>query len=232
LGTPEFVGAGAGQRVTPDHGDADGSVQVMLADEHGLLATFRFADGLRPDAAAAVADLRAMGLKVMLLSGDRPITADHVARALSIDSAEGGLLPEDKLARIKALQAQGAIVAMVGDGINDAPVLAGAQVSIAMGTGTQLAQSAADMVLLSETVTSVACAVRMARRTLTIIRENLAWAATYNAVALPLAASGWVAPWMAALGMSVSSLLVVVNALRLTTPTPQGEAGADDRRAS
>lgn len=225
VGNPDFV-AGLGGRTEPDGDHPEGLTQIVLGDEDGPLARFALADRVRPDAAATVEALRRLGLEVALLSGDSPVIAARVGAELGIVDARGGLLPADKLARIRQLQGQGAVVAMVGDGVNDAPVLAGAQVSIAMGSGTQLAHASADMVLLSERLGRLRDGVVVARRTLAIIRQNIAWAILYNAVALPLAAVGWVAPWMAAIGMSVSSLVVVVNALRLT----QGEATPPSRR--
>lgn len=222
VGKPEFVASLS--NISPsDIGKTDPiATCVALGDEQGPLALLQLADKLRPDARETVNSLQAMGLQVLLLSGDRPDAVDHIARQVSIQKAEGGLLPEDKLNRIRALQAQGAIVAMVGDGINDAPVLAASQVSLAMGGGTQLAQASADMILLSEKLDHLVQGIRMARRTFTVIRQNLAWAIAYNLVALPLAAGGWIAPWMAAIGMSLSSLLVVVNALRLKKTATEG----------
>lgn len=191
------------------------STWVVLGDEREPLAWLQLADTLRPQAAESVAALRVLGLEVLLFSGDQPRVVEHIARELGIAQAAGGLLPAQKLERIQVLQRQGAVVAMVGDGVNDAPVLAAAQVSLAMGSGTAVAQTTADMILLSENLNIVPQGVTVARRTLGIIRENLAWAVAYNLVALPLAAAGWILPWMAALGMSLSSLLVVANALRL-----------------
>lgn len=215
LGTGDYVGALRGA-VTPSPQPRESTATwVALGDTQGVLAWFALADTLRPDAAATVAALKARGLEVRLLSGDQPASVAAVARQLGIIHAEGGLLPAAKLARINALQQHGAVVAMVGDGINDAPVLAAAQVSIAMGSGTAMAQTAADMVLISAKLETLVAGVATARRTLTIIRQNIGWAIGYNVIALPLAASGWIAPWMAALGMSLSSLLVVGNALRL-----------------
>ncbi len=188
---------------------------VVLGSEQGVLAHFRFSDHLREGAEVAIQRLRQLGLKVELLSGDESGAVKAVAEALRIDQFQARCRPQDKLARIQSLQAAGAVVAMIGDGVNDAPVLAAAQVSLAMGGGTQLAHANADMVLLSEQLPHLVDAIRTSRRTLRVIRQNLAWALVYNLIALPLAAAGWIAPWMAAIGMSSSSLVVVLNALRL-----------------
>ncbi|VAW77311.1 Type cbb3 cytochrome oxidase biogenesis protein CcoI; Copper-translocating P-type ATPase [hydrothermal vent metagenome] len=196
----------------PDQALPDG---VVLGDENGLLAHFLFTDPIREQAHEALNQLRGLGLEIELLSGDENLAVQQVASSLQIAHAKARCRPEDKLARIRALQGKGAIVAMVGDGVNDAPVLAAAQVSVAMGGGTQLAHASADMVLLSEQLIHLADAVRTSRRTLQVIRQNLVWALGYNLLAIPLAASGQIAPWMAAIGMSASSLVVVVNALRL-----------------
>jgi len=191
------------------------STPAVLSDGEQVLAVFYFRDQLRSDARQTIADLVKLGCKVSLLSGDRQSVVKQVADSLGIVHATGEMSPDDKLSYVKKLQAEGDVVAMVGDGINDAPVLAAAQVSIAMGSGTQIAQASADMVLLSEQLTQLASAIHHARKTLRVIRENLSWALVYNLIALPLAAMGWVAPWMAAIGMSASSLVVVLNALRL-----------------
>jgi Cu2+-exporting ATPase len=215
IGRAEFA-AGLSAAPFVDRSDLDAaSTWVALGDESGLLAWLQLADSPRSDAAAAVAALRNRGLTVELLSGDRPEAVAHVAAGLAIADAVGGMSPQDKLDRLRDLQGQGKVVAMVGDGVNDAPVLAAAQVSLAMGSGTQLAHATADMVLLSGRLEHLVQGVDMARKTLTIMRENFAWAIGYNLIALPLAAGGWLTPWMSALGMSFSSLLVVVNALRL-----------------
>ncbi|HKJ77845.1 MAG TPA: HAD-IC family P-type ATPase [Gammaproteobacteria bacterium] len=236
VGSPAFVADLGGIDITAPVGSG---TEVWLGDETGLIARLRLVDELRPEAPAALAALRRAGLRVELLSGDAPAEVARVAGSLGLVAAggdpgkvaHGGQRPEDKLARIRALQAGGAIVAMVGDGVNDAPVLAGADVSLAMGGGTQLAQASADMILLSENLSHLAVGVRTARRTLGVIRQNLGWAVLYNVVAVPLAAAGHVAPWMAAIGMSASSLLVVLNALRLTRvsgPAATGVGGTED----
>ncbi len=220
IGNRHFVCALSGADLPAAAGDRP-ATEVVLGDEAGVLAVFHLADRLRPEAIDAVKALQQLGLQVQLLSGDQPPAVRAVAAELGIAEAHGAMLPADKLEHIRTLQRQGAVVAMVGDGVNDAPVLAGAQVSLAMGGGTQLAHASADMVLLSERLDHLPEGVRTARRTLMVVRENLAWAVLYNVIAIPLAAAGDVAPWMAAIGMSASSLLVVLNALRLAAPRRQ-----------
>jgi Cu2+-exporting ATPase len=218
LGTPGFVSAETGH-LLPEavltRLRAGGRTVVLLAGTAGIAAAFVLEDTLRPGAAAMIGDLKAAGAKVVLLTGDHEQAARSLAAAVGIDDIAWDQKPADKLERVRALQAGGAVVAMVGDGVNDAPVLAQAQVSVAMGSGTQLAAATADMILLSEQLETLAVGVAKARRTLAVIRQNLFWAVGYNLLALPAAAMGLVAPWAAAIGMSASSLLVVTNALRL-----------------
>jgi P-type Cu2+ transporter len=217
LGSPEFVVALCGQTL-PDTAVqwlASGDTVVALGDGQGWLAFFCLSDRPREGALAALAALKALGVALSTMSGDAPATVAKVATDLGIPSAQGGMSPEDKHAAIRRLQDSGALVAMVGDGVNDAPVLAQAHVSIAMGGGTDLARSQGDVVLLSDDLRHLAVGVDAARRTLRVIRQNLAWAFVYNLAAIPLAMFGWITPWMAGIGMSASSLLVVLNALRL-----------------
>ncbi len=217
LGRLDYVRAGHGTPLPSlalpllDGGDT----VVALADETGWIALFRIGDELRPEGVAMVAELRAGGRQVTLLTGDTAATATRVARALGIDEVVADASPQAKHDYVRRLQAQGAVVAMVGDGVNDAPVLAQAQVSVAMGGGSQLARTQADLVLLSENLDHLARGVAVARRSLRVIRQNLLWSFAYNLVALPLAMAGYVTPWMAGIGMSGSSLLVVANSLRL-----------------
>lgn len=212
---------GAPTYVAPDREEPLGAglTAVGLADEDGLIAWFGLGDELRPQAMELVQRLRRMGMRLHLYSGDRPQNVLTLARELGIEDARGGMLPEDKLAAVKALQDEGRVVVMTGDGVNDAPVLAQAQVSVAVDQGAEAAQAAADMVLLSSELLRLADGVEMARKTRTVIRQNLTWSAAYNLLALPAAAMGYVTPWLAGIGMSLSSLLVVLNALRLAKPT-------------
>jgi Cu2+-exporting ATPase len=202
----------------------DGGITVLLADANTLHAAIVLRDEIRPDARATVAALRESGKQVILMSGDHRSSVGQVAGAVGIESFLAGMKPQDKLERVQALQREGAIVAMVGDGINDAPVLAAADVSIAMHGAAHISHASADMVLLSEQLFPLADGLRIARRAMRIVRQNLGWALAYNLIALPAAALGYVAPWMAAIGMSSSSLLVVLNALRLTRRRPRRDS--------
>jgi Cu2+-exporting ATPase len=188
--------------------------EVVLADESEVLCRFFLHDHPRKDAQDLIAALISQA-KVSLLSGDKSGVVNRVALDLGITAAEGRLSPDDKLARVKAMQARGDVVVMVGDGVNDAPVLGVADVSVAMGTAASLTQVRADLILMSDQLQSLGFAISIARRTRSVIGQNLLWALVYNLCAVPAAAMGYVSPWMAAVGMSASSLLVVANALRL-----------------
>ena len=217
LGQPDYVLALHGEPLPPsaDALLAGGDTVVALGDESGWMALFRLGDELRPEAAAMVAALQAQGRQVILLSGDAAPAVQRVAQALAIDEVVAGASPQAKHDFVRQLQDSGAVVAMIGDGVNDAPVLAQAQVSVAMGGGAQLARTQADLVLLSENLDHLRRGVLVARRSLAVIRQNLLWSFAYNAVALPLAMGGYITPWMAGIGMSGSSLLVVLNSMRL-----------------
>ena len=216
LGRPEFVMA---PHRTPaplqDPALPPGSSVAMLGDESRCLALFVFGDELRPDASEFIEALRRAGKRVHLLSGDRDGTVGQIAAALGIDAATANASPQTKLAYVQALQRQGRVVAMIGDGVNDAPVLAQASVSIAMSDGAWMSQRQADAVLLSGRLSDLNAAFATSTRALAVIRENLFWAVAYNLTAVPLAALGMVTPWMAGIGMSASSLVVILNSLRL-----------------
>ena len=194
--------------------------QAHLADEQGWMATFEMEEGLRDDAVQAVAELRALGIRTWLLSGDRREAAERVAGLVGVDGTMAEASPERKLEELMALQSQGWRVAMVGDGLNDGPVLARADVSFALGHGAPLAQAQSDFVIQGGQVMDVVASLRLARDTMRVVRQNLIWAALYNAVSVPLALVGWMPPWLAGLGMALSSLLVIVNALRLASRVP------------
>ncbi|TAM47546.1 MAG: cadmium-translocating P-type ATPase [Gammaproteobacteria bacterium] len=218
IGTPAFVRERA-------HGAVDekllaslraaGGTVVVLANRKGPLAAFVLGDTLRPEARALVDTLKARGRHVLLLTGDHEQAARRVGKELGIDDIAWELSPADKLARVSALQERGAVVAMVGDGVNDAPVLARASVSIAIGGAADVAAASADMILLAPRLDALRTGLDAAGRTLSVVRQNLAWAVAYNFIAVPAAVLGYVTPWLAALGMSLSSLLVVANSLRL-----------------
>ena len=188
---------------------------LLLGDQQQPLCWFRLSDQLRPDAKAMLTDLERLGMQIELLSGDQQGSVASIAEELGIVNYHASATPEMKLERIHQLQAEGKQVIMVGDGVNDVPVLAGAQVSIAMGDATDLAKTTADTLLLSSRLTRIPQAIRKARATRVTIAQNLSISLGYNLMALPAASMGLIPPWMAALGMTTSSLVVVFNALRL-----------------
>jgi Cu2+-exporting ATPase len=214
MGSAAFV-AGLHRRARPIAWLDSHDTQVWLGDERGWLAVLRLGDAVRPEARAALERLRGMGLRIHLLSGDEPAVAQRVAADLGIEQVTARASPAHKQQYVRELQRRGARVAMVGDGINDAPVLAQADVSIAMGGGADLAQVRGDAVLLSDSLADLARGVQLARRARGVIRQNLGWALAYNLVVIPLAFAGLVTPLAAGIGMSASSLAVVANALRL-----------------
>ena len=185
-------------------------------DSHGWLATFELQEELRPHALEVVSALAQAGVQVHMLSGDSSGAVARVAAQAGIVHVQGGCMPEDKLAYLHKLQAQGRVVAMVGDGFNDTPVLAASHVAFAMGAQAPLAQAHADFVVLGSQLMGVLRATLLARRTQRVVRQNLFWALLYNAVCVPLAVMGYLPAWLAGLGMAVSSLVVVLNALRLS----------------
>ena len=218
LGSRAFVSEWA---PLPDDAASGASSEVWLAARDGVLARFELRDALRADAAQTVARLRADGLRVHLLSGDHADAVAAVAGALGVEHTCAAASPTGKLDYVRTLQRDGGRVLMVGDGINDAPVLAAADVSIAVGHATALARTSADAVLLSPQLDMVGRLLGLARRTRRVVLQNLGWATAYNLTAIPAAALGYVPPWLAAVGMSASSLLVVGNALRLRLAAPR-----------
>ncbi len=225
IGAPDFVAALAGPMPDPLAAFAAGvaatTTLVALGDARGWQALFALADTMREDAAAAIGDLHRMGITTMVLSGDRRANVDAVAQALGIADGRAELTPEAKREAIVAMQRAGAVVAMVGDGVNDAPALAQAQVSFSLSNAAPLAQWTADVVVLSDRIGLVPATLRDARRAMRILHQNFGWAIAYNALAIPAAAMGWVTPLLAAAGMAASSLVVVGNALRLAA-APSG----------
>lgn len=216
IGSPGYVAGIAGAPLPAEMlFIADDVTVVALGDAGGWIALFTFGAAPRPHARGVARALEARGLTVCLLSGDRRETTGHVARDLGIGRFLGGATPRSKLDFVRALQERGAVVAVVGSDVNDAPLLAQAQVSVATDGGAELAHAAADLVLLSGDLDRLLEAVDIARGTMRVIRQNLAWTAAYNALALPLAVAGLVTPLAAGAAMALSSLAVVLNALRL-----------------
>jgi Cu2+-exporting ATPase len=219
LGRSDF--ALAGKPLAREFEDA-----VLLADDRGPIAAFRMAERLRPETCAAIEALQARGVTVLIASGDAPAKVAAIAARLNIVAWRARLLPAEKLAWLTELRAADARVLAVGDGINDAPVLAGADVAIALADGAELTQASSDIVLKGGRLDAIATARDIAQRALGIVRQNQRWALYYNFSAVPLAALGFVSPWLAALGMSLSSLGVILNAMRI------GGGDAKPRRAA
>jgi P-type Cu2+ transporter len=190
--------------------------KVHLVSEHGWLASFEIVEVIKPDAISAIRTLQENNITVEVLSGDRLPSVQHIANMVGIQGAFGECTPQDKFAHIQALQQQGHQVAMVGDGLNDGPVLASAHVSIAMGQAVPLAQAQSDFVVMGGQLAMVPHLITQAKRTMRIVKQNLIWAAAYNAVCVPLAVVGLLPAWLAGLGMALSSLLVILNAARLS----------------
>jgi P-type Cu2+ transporter len=213
----------AAHALPPQAAVDDAALGTWLGTGQDWWATFVFDERLRPDAARAVAQLQAQGLRCHMLSGDRAAAVQRWQGSLKLDSAVGGASPSDKLHAIQAWQGRGEQVAMVGDGLNDGPVLAAADVSFAMAQGVPLAQAQADVVLLGEHLSAIPSAVALARRTVAVLHQNLAWAAVYNLVCVPLALAGWLNAWQAGLGMAISSVLVVANASRLSVAAKRAD---------
>ncbi|MFE2506431.1 heavy metal translocating P-type ATPase [Streptomyces rubiginosohelvolus] len=220
VGRPRLI-ADAGIPLPPslsralEEDEAHGRTAVVVAWDGEARGVFGVADAVKDSSAAAVAELRALGLEPILLTGDNRAVAEAVAREVGIDTVHAEVLPEDKVDVVKRLQAEGRVVAMVGDGVNDAAALATASLGLAMGTGTDAAIEASDLTLVRGDLKVTADAIRLSRRTLATIRGNLFWAFGYNVAALPLAASGLLNPMIAGAAMAFSSVFVVTNSLRL-----------------
>ena len=191
------------------------STVVWLANEQHAVACIYLLDRLRAGALSLIQTLQSQDIKVSIISGDNEIAVQTLANDLAVDDYQSQALPADKLQYINELQNNNKIIAMLGDGVNDAPVLAKAQVSIAMGGGSQLASVSADMVLLSDRLERLIDALVVVKKTMRIVKQNITWALIYNLCAIPAAAMGYVPPWLAAIGMSASSLVVVGNSLRI-----------------
>ena len=218
LGRRHFAMALSGAQFEPvDLPSDDGRARtiLLLASEGGAEAILEFSDELRADAHALVGALGEYGIATSILSGDTQSAVTDIGARLGVADAHGGLMPEDKFSWVEAMQASGERVAMVGDGVNDGPVLAKADVSIAMGEGAELARTQADVVLLGGRFAPLSRGLRIARSCRRVIRQNLLWALSYNLLAMPAAMAGYMTPWMAGIGTSASSLVVILNALRI-----------------
>lgn len=213
LGKAEFAQALCSSLLKRSDDDA-----LVLANKEGVLARFFLREQIREDAFSVVHQLEQESIQLYIFSGDSPKRVAALAQHVGIRNFHARMSPTDKLDALRKLRAQGGLVAMVGDGVNDAPVLAGADVAIALGSGAELAQSSADIVIARDRLNAFIDARTIARQTLSLLKQNLHWAMFYNLGSIPLAALGWVPPWLAAIGMSLSSLFVVLNSFRIKVP--------------
>jgi Cu+-exporting ATPase len=195
--------------------EQEGKTAMLLGIDRQLVGIIAVADTLKPEAKEALAALRSEGIEVVLLTGDNERTASAIARELGIDRVIAEVLPADKAKIIKELQSQGKMVAMVGDGVNDAPALATADIGIAIGSGSDIAKETGGIILIKDDVRDVVFAIRLSRATLRKIKQNLFWAFIYNTVGIPIAALGYLNPIIAAAAMALSSLSVIVNSALL-----------------
>jgi P-type E1-E2 ATPase len=226
--------------------EASGLTVVFVGWDGRVRGALAVGDTLKPNAAAVIASLHAHGVETVMITGDNAQTAEAVAATAGIDGVLAEVLPQDKVAEVRRLQGGGRVVAMVGDGINDAPALAQADLGIAIGTGTDVAIESSDITLMSGDLDGVVAALELSRRTLRTIRQNLGWAFGYNLAAIPLAAAGILPPIVAGATMAFSSVSVVSNSLRLfrfgrdrssdlppsTTARPPAAPADDDRGAT
>jgi Cu+-exporting ATPase len=192
-----------------------GKTPILVSVDGKLAGIIAVADTLHPASKEAAAELKKMGFELALLTGDNSRTAHAIAAQAGIDKVFAEVLPQEKAAKIRELQVQGKIVAMVGDGMNDAPSIAQADVGIAVGTGTDIAMETADITLMNSDLRGVLRAIRLSRQTMRVIKQNLFWAFVYNSIGIPLAAMGLLNPMFAAGAMALSSVSVVTNSLRL-----------------
>lgn len=236
FGSHRFINEKTGQSLSTDSTNLKQAqkkiTNSVLANDSEILASFYFSDELRPEAKVALNNIMSEGVTVSILSGDRNQVVKQVAAALEVADYQAQLSPQEKLELLNRRQAEGEVVLAVGDGINDAPILAAAAVGVAMGSGADLAQVTGDAVLINNRLSDLNLLLGQAKQTRRIIRQNLTWALGYNLLALPLGVVGLVPPWIAVIGMSLSSLLVVMNALRLSSWRSEKHIDRKDTRTS